>query len=60
MHERIRLDLDAIDVASFETAPNVLEVKGAGLAAATRNTLDICCNGTVCVTRIECSSGTCP
>jgi len=57
MPRKITLDLNSINVASFTTAPEHVQAKGAYLA--TKHTGDFCCQGTVCVTRIECSSNFC-
>lgn len=57
MRKGISLDLDGINVVSFETSP---EVQARGVLLATRHTGDPCCVNTECVTRIECSSARCP
>lgn len=57
MPKKITLDLESINVSSFATSAAHGEVSGAHLA--TKHTGGICCQGTVCVTRIECSSNFC-
>lgn len=55
MRKGISLNLDGINVVSFETTT---EAQATGVLA-TRNTGDPCCDGSMCVTYIQCSSNRC-
>lgn len=57
MRTGITLDLDSINVTSFETSPG--EGRANGALLATRHTGGACCDNTVCLTRIECSTERC-
>ena len=59
MNKKITLDLNSINVVSFDTATDIRIVKGADFAA-TAGTGGFCCVDTECVTKIECSTNTCP
>ena len=57
MPKKITLNLESIQVSSFATSASHQGVNAAHLA--TKHTGSPCCQDTVCVTRIECSSNFC-
>lgn len=56
MRKGISLNLDGINVVSFATTPPEVQATG---VLATRHTGDPCCDGSMCVTLIQCSSNRC-